>query len=79
MGYSRRLLRVKTGLLWFLRERRYPIFLSRGVSGMVRRIGRFLKECVGKVDIVLLACTTVLTVVSLLTIYGAVDNFGMPC
>ena len=44
---------------------------------MVRRIGRFLKECVGKVDIVLLACTTVLTVVSLLTIYGAVDNFGM--
>ena len=44
---------------------------------MVRRIGRFLKECVGKVDIILLICTLVLTAVSILTIYGAVDNFGM--
>ena len=44
---------------------------------MTRRMGRFFKDCFGKVDLVLLACTTVLTVISILTIYGAVDNFGM--
>ena len=44
---------------------------------MSRKWRLFFKESFGKVDLVLLACTTVLTVISLMTIYGAVDNFGM--
>ncbi len=37
----------------------------------------FLYDTVRRVDPVLLICTTVLSVISLVTVYGAVDNFGM--
>ncbi len=37
----------------------------------------FLHDAVRRVDWVLLLCTTVLSVISLVTVYGAVDNFGM--
>ena len=44
---------------------------------MVERIKIFLADAVRRVDWVLLLCTTVLSTVSLVTVYGAVDNFGM--
>lgn len=44
---------------------------------MGERIKRFLLDGLRRVDWVLLLCTTVLSVISLVTIYGAVDNFGM--
>jgi len=44
---------------------------------MVERIKIFLAVAVRRVDWVLLLCTTVLSTVSLVTVYGAVDNFGM--
>ncbi len=36
-----------------------------------------LHDAVRRVDPILLICTTLLSVISLVTIYGAVDNFGM--
>ena len=44
---------------------------------MVEKIKIFLADAVRRVDWVLLLCTTVLSTVSLVTVYGAVDNFGM--
>ena len=44
---------------------------------MAEKIKLFLKDAIRRVDWVLLLCTTVLSVISLLTVYGAVDNFGM--
>ncbi len=44
---------------------------------MVEKMKIFLADAVRRVDWVLLLCTTVLSVISLLTVYGAVDNFGM--
>lgn len=44
---------------------------------MCERIKTFLRDAFGRVDPVLLACTLTLTAVSLVTIWGAVDNFGM--
>lgn len=44
---------------------------------MVEKIKIFLADAVRRVDWVLLLCTTVLSVISLVTVYGAVDNFGM--
>ena len=37
----------------------------------------FLHDAVRRVDPILLLCTTLLSVISLVTVYGAVDNFGM--
>ncbi len=37
----------------------------------------FLRDAIKRVDWVLLLCTTVLSVISLVTVCGAVDNFGM--
>lgn len=37
----------------------------------------FLHDAVRRVDWVLLLCTTVLSAISIVTVYGAVDNFGM--
>lgn len=36
----------------------------------------FLRDCVRRVDPILLACTLVLSAIGLITIWGAVDNFG---
>jgi rod shape determining protein RodA len=44
---------------------------------MIEKLKFFLSDALRRVDPVLLACTTVLSLVSLLTVYGAVDNFGM--
>ena len=44
---------------------------------MVEKIKIFLSDALRRVDWVLLLCTTVLSVISLVTVYGAVDNFGM--
>ncbi|MBQ9151278.1 MAG: FtsW/RodA/SpoVE family cell cycle protein, partial [Clostridia bacterium] len=44
---------------------------------MIEKIKIFLSDALRRVDWVLLLCTTVLSVISLLTVYGAVDNFGM--
>ena len=44
---------------------------------MVEKLKFFLTDALRHVDPILLACTTVLSVISLLTVYGAVDNFGM--
>ena len=44
---------------------------------MMEKIKIFLADAVRRVDWVLLLCTTVLSTVSLVTVYGAVDNFGM--
>lgn len=44
---------------------------------MAEKIKIFLADAIRRVDWVLLLCTTVLSTVSLVTVYGAVDNFGM--
>ena len=44
---------------------------------MGEKIKLFLLDAIRRVDWVLLLCTTVLSTVSLVTVYGAVDNFGM--
>lgn len=44
---------------------------------MVEKMKFFLSDAVRRVDPILLLCTTLLSVISLLTVYGAVDNFGM--
>ncbi|MBQ7911478.1 MAG: FtsW/RodA/SpoVE family cell cycle protein [Clostridia bacterium] len=44
---------------------------------MVEKIKLFFLDAIHRVDWVLLLCTTVLSTVSLVTVYGAVDNFGM--
>ena len=44
---------------------------------MAEKIKMFLTDSLRRVDWVLLLCTTVLSVISLVTVYGAVDNFGM--
>ena len=44
---------------------------------MTEKIKMFLSDALRRVDWVLLLCTTVLSVISLVTVYGAVDNFGM--
>ncbi len=44
---------------------------------MGEKMKLFLSDAVRRVDPILLICTTFLSLVSLLTVYGAVDNFGM--
>ena len=44
---------------------------------MIEKIKIFLVDALRRVDWVLLLCTTILSTVSLVTVYGAVDNFGM--
>ena len=43
---------------------------------MLYSIGRYIKECGKSVDPVLLICTVLLSLISIVTIFGAVDNFG---
>ena len=44
---------------------------------MVEKIKILIIDALRRVDVILLLCTTVLSVISLVTVYGAVDNFGM--
>jgi rod shape determining protein RodA len=43
----------------------------------LERIKNIIKEAIGNVDPVLFVCATLLSVISIVTIFGAVDNFGM--
>ncbi len=43
----------------------------------MEKLKMFLHDAVRRVDPILLICTTLLSVISLVTVYGAVDNFGM--
>ncbi|MBQ7335481.1 MAG: FtsW/RodA/SpoVE family cell cycle protein [Clostridia bacterium] len=43
----------------------------------MEKIKNILKEAIHNVDPVLLACTVLLSLISIVTVYGAVDNFGM--
>ena len=42
----------------------------------LQKIGRIILEAIKKLDPVLFSCSTLLSVISILTIWGAVDNFG---
>ena len=44
---------------------------------MGEKLKLFLSDAVRRVDPILLICTTLLSLISLVTVYGAVDNFGM--
>ena len=44
---------------------------------MIEKIKTLVIDALRRVDVVLLLCTPVLSVISLVTVYGAVDNFGM--
>ena len=44
---------------------------------MSEKLKLFLTDAIRRVDPILLLCTTVLSLISLVTVYGAVDNFGM--
>jgi len=44
---------------------------------MIEKIKILIIDALRRVDVILLLCTTVLSVISLVTVYGAVDNFGM--
>ena len=39
-------------------------------------VGRYLKNCVKSIDPTLFICTLLLSLISIVTIFGAVDNFG---
>ena len=41
------------------------------------RIKTVLKEAVLNIDPILFACATLLSIISIVTVWGAVDNFGM--
>ena len=44
---------------------------------MITSIGKYIKSCIKSVDPILFFCTVALSLVSIVTIAGAVDNFGM--
>ncbi len=43
----------------------------------MEKVKKVLKEAIGNIDPILFVCATLLSVISIVTIYGAVDNFGM--
>lgn len=43
---------------------------------MLYSVGKYIKECIKSVDPILLVCTVLLSLISIVTIFGAVDNFG---
>lgn len=43
---------------------------------VLQKIGRIVLEAIRKLDPVLFSCSTLLSVISILTVWGAVDNFG---
>lgn len=43
---------------------------------MINSIGRYIKNCIKSVDPVLFFCTAALSFISIVTIIGAMDNFG---
>lgn len=43
---------------------------------MIKTVGHYIKNCIKSIDPVLFVCTVLLSLISILTIFGAVDNFG---
>ncbi len=43
---------------------------------MIKSIGKHIGDCVKSIDPILFVCTVLLSLVSLVTIFGAMDNFG---
>ena len=43
---------------------------------MFKSIGKYVKNCFKSVDPILFLCTLALSLVSIITILGAMDNFG---
>ena len=43
---------------------------------MLLSIGRYIKNCIKSIDPILFVCTVLLSLISIVTIFGAVDNFG---
>ncbi len=43
---------------------------------MLYSIGKYIKDCIKSVDPILFICTVLLSLISIVTIFGAVDNFG---
>ena len=39
-------------------------------------IGKYIKNCIKSIDPILFTCTVLLSLISIVTIFGAVDNFG---
>ena len=50
--------------------------LKKGGGEVLYSIGKYIKECIKSVDPTLLICTALLSLISIVTIFGAVDNFG---
>ncbi len=44
---------------------------------MGHKLSRILQDAVKRVDPILLVCTVLLSIISIVTVWGAVDNFGM--
>lgn len=55
---------------------RKPERRCSATTRMINTAKQYIREYLRRVDPVLLICTTVLMVISLVTIWGAVDNFG---
>ena len=43
---------------------------------MFKTIGNYARECVKSIDPVLFICTALLSIISIVTVFGAMDNFG---
>ena len=43
---------------------------------MLSSVGRYIKNCIKSIDPTLFVCTVLLSLISIMTILGAVDNFG---
>ena len=43
---------------------------------MLLSIGKYIKNCIKSLDPILFICTVLLSLISIVTIFGAVDNFG---
>ena len=43
---------------------------------MLLSIGKYIKNCIKSIDPILFICTVLLSLISIVTIFGAVDNFG---
>ena len=43
---------------------------------MLLSVGKYIKNCIKSIDPILFICTVLLSLISIVTIFGAVDNFG---
>ena len=51
------------------------IFCERS-NAVFKAIGKYANDCIKSIDPVLLICTALLSLISIVTIFGAMDNFG---